>query len=288
MNLNNLQAEIETTFKSYKNSGLLDRISIKTWVYDALKDFGQSICQLQEEIVHIKNGQAALPENYHSLEIAMKCNPSGISACEEDELVVQNSMIWRERFERSTLWNSCTPCCKTNAEDKTIIELVVMNNKEVSFFYDEPVLLRLGKSMKKSEACSETCRNAYNTPCDYEISIVGKTLYTNFPEGIVYMQFYGLEKDKDGVLLIPETPKGRLGTYLKAYLKKKVLEEVITNGDDPNAITLLQYWAAQDAVEYEAAKADAKFKTLTPDSYRKLRDANRADNNRIKNLLPWF
>lgn len=286
MNINHLIAEVTNSLKQYKASNLIDETSLVTWTYSALKNFGQSVCILQEGVVQVESGQAPMPNNFHSLQMAVKCNPKGFYVCEEDIPVIQNTLMWKERVERSSVWNSCAPCCKQESET-VITENILINDKLISFYYESPMLLRLGKSMKK-DSCANTCKNLFTTQCEYEISIINQTLYTNFPSGTVYLQYYGLEKEEDGTLIIPDTPRGKLVEWLQSHLKRRIIEDIFTNGDDPSAGTLLQYWSQKEQMEFNEAIRDAKFKTLTPDSYKKLAAYNKSQEMNIRYLLPSF
>lgn len=287
MNIDNLIAEIESSLKQYKNSGLLDITSLRRWTRMALKKFGQSVCTLQEGVVQITDGVGILPEGFHSLHLAVKCSPKGYFVNEQDIPLIQNTLMWKERVERSTDWNSCAPCCKEESE-KTIIENVIINGKEISFYYETPILLRLGKSMKRAGLCSSQCKNRFVTECEHEISINKETIFTNFTTGTIYLQFYGLEVDEENKIVIPDTPRGELVTYLEAHLKTRVLEELLTNSDDPNLSGVLQYWSTKEQFQYLKAMKDAKFSTLTPDSYKKLAAFNRGEMAKVKYMLPNF
>ena len=65
-------AEIESTFSSYTDTHDIDRVSIKTWVIEALRMFGKNICDLREGVVEIKNSRALLSETFKSLILDVK------------------------------------------------------------------------------------------------------------------------------------------------------------------------------------------------------------------------
>lgn len=283
MNIDNLIVEIEQDFKQYKTAGLLDRASMYRWANTALKKFGQSICTMQEAVVQVKKGQAPLPEGFHSLHMAVKCSPKGYYCEEKSVPVLQNSLMWKERIERTKSWNSCEPCCTEECE-KTIVENIYLNDAAISFYYESPVLLKLSKSIKK-EICTSTCRNLAVRESPNEINIIGTTLQTNFSEGTVFLQYYGLELE-NGFPLIPETGRGELATYIEYYLKMRWLEVLLTNKDDPNINQLFTYYVQKEKQQFSLALSDAKFSTLTPSSYRKLAMSNRLNMLRHEILIP--
>lgn len=286
MKLDSLIAEIEVDLAQYKAAGLIDKTSLVRWANNALKKFGQSICTRTEKVLQVEGGQCSLPEGFHSLQLAVKCNPASYYYEEEDVNVLQNSIVWKERFERSTKWNSCTPCCKTEGES-IITENVYINEKLITFYYESPSILKLGKTFKK-DVCAKDCRNLFITENPYEINIIGNTLQTNFTDGTVYIQYYGLEVDEMGLPIIPDTPRGELATYIEMYLKKKLFEKFIMNGDENNVATLLQYYSQQENQQYPKALADSKFLTFNWNSYGKVMANNRINMLRNEYLLPKF
>ena len=66
----------------------------------------------------------------------------------------------------------------------------------------------------------------------YEISINNNTVYTNFKDGNIFMIYNGYEEDEEGYILIPDTLEGNLSKYLKAYVKKRIIEDLLNNSDN--------------------------------------------------------
>lgn len=283
MNVESLIAEIKEEFKQYDSAGLIDDASLLRWANKGLKRFGQSIATRQDTIVQVSHGQATLPAGFHSLHMALKCSGKGYYCKEESIPVLQNSLMWKERIERKQSWNSCAPCCKEECET-VITENVYINDAQMTFYYDSPQLLKLGKQTKR-DVCAKGCRNLAVVDSEYEININNLTMFTNFDEGSVYIEFYGLEME-DGFPLIPETPRGELDTYIEYYLKMRLLEVLLTNKDDANLATLFQYYVRKEGTQFGLAMSDAKFSTLTPDSYRKLAVSNKLRLMRQEITIP--
>lgn len=183
--------------------------------------------------------------------------------------------MWTERIERSQKWNSCAPCCK-DEEEKVITEKVFFKDVEVDFYYHKPLLLRLGKSMKRNK-CHKNCRNLIVRDCPHEIIINGKTLYSNFPEGNVYIQYYGIPVDEGGKPVIPEVGRGELEKYVEYYTHMKFFEKLLKNKDDENIITLFNYYVRKEESQRGLALTDTKFSKLTPKSFKRLQKINRAE-----------
>lgn len=283
--IDSLIAEIESSMSQYKTAGLIDKVDLYRWTNIALKNFGQSICVLTEKVVEVKNGKAYLPEGFHSLHFAAYCSPKGYYTNGNKRPAVISSNIWKERVERRMEWNSCEPCCTTETE--TIIsEDIYLDDNLLTFYYTNPIVLKLGKSFKK-DLCTNECKNRVIKESPYEINIIGTTLQTNFNSGYIYIQYYGLEQDENGLPLIPDTPKRKVEVYIEYHLKRKLLEQLMLNGDDVNLINMLSYFAQQERIEFPQAMSDAKFQTLNYNSYKKLAQQNRAALARIESLIPY-
>lgn len=282
MTIEDIIIEIEEDFKSYKNAGLIDRASLLRWGLMALQRFGQSVLVKHEEFIPIKNGSGDLPDNFQSLQYALKCKPDSYYT-EEDVKVLQSTMFWKERTEKESSWLSCTPCCKDEAE-KTVVESVYLNDKIFKFYYNEPTPLRLINHIH-SKVCTKDCENI-RTKSQYEISINKNKIFTNFDDATVYIQYYGIEQDDNGYYSIPETPRGDLAQYIEYYLKRRILENVVANGDDKSAGNMLQYISQQEMMYRSSAIRDVRYKTLTPSSYAKIARLNKASMDKYSVILP--
>lgn len=287
MTVNNLIATLKTQYSSYNSAGLIDETSIYDWVIEGSKKFGENMMTLQDTVVEVSDSMATLPDNYFSLYVAYKCDRKGYYVEDPKQLAtLQQTMMWVERVERKSSWNSCEPCCKED-EEKTIIEKVYFNNTAAEFHYNNPVLLKLGKTMVRNK-CHKECRNLIVRDCPYEIIINNKTLYTNFKEGDIYIQYYGLPMGEDGSPLIPESPKGEVQKYIEYYVKRNFFEVLLANGDDPNVRTLFQYFVQKEDSQLGLALTDSKFSKLTPNSFRRLKKINRAEMLRYELMFPMM
>lgn len=283
--VNSLIATIKTQYSSYNSSGLIDEVSIYDWVIEASKKFGENVMILQDTVVEVKDSMATLPDNYYSLYSAHLCEKKGYVLKDPKHIdTLQQSYMWVERVERSSSWNSCEPCCKEDTE-KTIVEKYYFRDVEAEFHYKNPILLKLGKTMKRNK-CHKDCRNLLVRDNPNEITINQKTLQSNFREGNIYIQYYGLETDEDGSPLIPESPKGEVEKYIEYYVKRNFFEGLIANGDDPNARTLFQFYIQKEDSQLGLALTDAKFSRLTPDSFKKLQKINRAEMLKYEMMFP--
>lgn len=277
-------AELKSQYSSYADAGLIDEISIYGWVNEAVKKFGENVMTLQDTVVEVKNSQATLPDNYFSLYVAYKCDKKGYYIEDSKDIPqLQQSYMWVERVEKGNKWNLCEPCCTEDVE-KTIVERVYYNGIETQYHYHNPVLLKLGKSMQRSR-CHAKCRNLIVKDSPHEIIINSRTLTANFHEGDIYLQFYGLPQDEEGRPMIPDTPKGEVMKYVEYYVKRNFFEGLLANGDD-KAATLFNYYVQKEDSQLGLALTDAKFSTLTPNSFKRLKKINRAEMMKYELMFP--
>lgn len=246
-------ATLKSTFKSYDSVGLIDELSVYDWYLEALKEFGALPLELYEEVIEIKNGQGRLPDGFRKLVYAVKCEPFTYETKHTDHL--QQSRFWTERHEKSALWDNCDDCCITESE-KYIVEKVYFRDYECDYFYKNPTPLRLTKGINR-KMCTTDCANLSVKRSPYEINIVkGKILQANFTTGNVFLRYRGFEEDEDGFIEIPETFNGYLERYITDYIKAKLMENIIANGDATGGEQTLLGVYRQDA-------RDNKIKAMT-------------------------
>ena len=284
MNIDSLIAEIKTDFESYDEAGLIDEVSLYRWALIAIKRFGENVTTLQETVIEVKNGTAILPKNFYSLYVAYECSKRGVTIPkEEDKGVIQSSLMWKERVTRTNEWSSCDPSCVTESED-TIVERVYMGTSEAKFLYNRPVMLSLGKKMNRNQ-CHKECRNKIIKDNPNEITINNNTLYANFNSGDIYMQYYGIDKDEEGRLVIPDTDKGEVANYVEYYLKYRFIEKVALNGDDKSAMNMMGFLDGKVKEHLALAMTDSKFSTLSPASFKRIKNKNRAEMWKYENMF---
>ena len=207
-------AEIETTFSNYADTNDIDHQSIKTWVIQALRKFGKNICDKSETIVEVKNKRALLPETFKSLTFAIKVDTKPFTEKERKQLVLE-----RQYIENPAIWDSITQQYIVDFCDTKITTEKVFANKENHYVYDLQ-LLSLTDHINK-DTLDVDCfnllpqiRNSYPN----KISIVNRTLNTNFQEGFVYLKYNSLPQE-DGEIAIPILTDGSIYSYVENEVK---------------------------------------------------------------------
>jgi len=264
MYLEEFIAEIETDLSAYAESGDIDRISIKRWVINELKRFGTDILEKGEKVLQIKNSQAELPKTFRSLILALKVEPHGYHY-DGDERDLEDSYIIRQRIENPAFYQEVRGEYETNCDSKIITEIITINNKSLKMYYEHPKFLSLTKGIKRDNIAAD-CLNLnplIRQKAKHEINISQNQLNTNFSKGTVYIQYNMLPTDENGEVYIPETSTGFLEKYLEYYVKGRIVENLIANNRNPQAIAqLLQMYKQEAQNHLGLAIREAKFKGL--------------------------
>lgn len=288
MTLSEIVTEIKVDFKSYYSTGLLDDVSMERWGLQALKMFGKSVMTLHEAIVDVSCGQGELPLNFFALYAAYECTPINYSKVKTTK-ALQGVRQWKETNEKIKRFDTCNECCSCE-EERVITEKIYFEADEYQFNYKPMGLLSLGKYRNKS-AIAEECRNKHVHTNPKEIMIKNDIVFTNYPEGTIYMQYFGLEETDEGDIEIPDSSRGAVAKYVEDYIKYKVVEKIVLNQDDTNLVNLMGLLKANMQESYSLAKADVNFDCLTPESFRKLKMLNTRDlqaySSPIENIKTW-
>lgn len=271
MTFNEFLADLKIEFRQYYDANLIDEILVYKWVNQALKKFGSTIMAYQDAMITIHNNRGKLPENFFQLKAAILCEPDFIVCDKKDEPILFESHFWHDITMKQVGWEVCSGECREKIiEETTISDKFYINTTPFTKYYKRTRELRLGKSFNKS-VCDSSCANKYNSSAPDEINIVGTTIHTNFKTGEIYMKFKGLELDEEGLVVIPDSPKGELQSYIMYFVKRNILEFIMSNGEDTNISNLFQYYVQQERMQFALAMTEAKFSNITPKSFYKLK-----------------
>lgn len=268
MNARTYISELKSDLSRYDQMGLIDEISVYTWIEDAMKRFGKLVCGRASCIIDINGARGCLPHGFYSFDAAYLCQPIGYTTTAEKS-DLQSEFAWKERTERGFRWDSCDECCKEEYEC-VITEKFYIKTKEVDFHYHSPRRLRLGR--KSGPKCAD--RPSPSQQAD-EIEIAGGYIYTHFDTGSIYLQYYSTPVDDEGLPIIFDSELGFVYQFVDTYVKRKAFEKIFTNNDDPNVINKLQYFLAQEPLLERKAMGELKMSGLTMSAYEKLAKDNR-------------
>lgn len=275
-NTQSLIAEVKSDLSKYADAHLLDEDSMYRDIVLGLKRFGNDIMELQEIVIKVEEGEAELPENFRTLYAAYSCKPVGYTKNTEVHHL-QESIFYKERHTRTKEWNECDSCCETITESTIKEDLYFKEKKVAEYYYDQPQLLSLGKSFRKSE-CHRECRNKIIRDNPNEIVIIGTTLQANFSEGHIYMLYYGLPVDEEGLIDFPDTKNGHLEEYLEYRLKSKISERLSGSNDAVGLSNLIGLYSQKERIALKNASNELKMSKLGPKAFRRISRVNKLES----------
>lgn len=262
MTFDEFYSEITNSLKQYDSANLIDKLSVYNWVLECIKRFGNLPTIKFEKVLEVKNMKAKLPDNFKSLKLALKCQPLSYNCNEEDDHLLQNTYFYKVINNSDITYNECDECCY-DTKDSTIVEKIFLKNgRTADVRYGQVELLELVGYTKK-DICTKGCFNTNLSNLKNKISINNKTLYASFNKGSIFIVYNGFEEDDDGYVMIPETNQGYLKMYIEYYVKRRIIEDIISNSDNTtNESTLYQLFQTQELQYFSLARTEMKFKDI--------------------------
>ena len=233
ISLEQFTAEIETSLSNFAESNDIDRLSIKTWVIQALRKFGKNICEKNETVVEVKNSRALLPEAFKSLTFAVKVKTKPFTEEETKQLVLERKYIENEAQFDPLTQEYVINYCST----KIVTEKVYSNIEPTKFYGYE--LLALSPHINKDTVDSK-CFNLHPSIASKpnEISINARTMSANFKEGYIFLRYNSLPQ-VDNEIAIPVLTTGDIYNFIFQMVKVNIIESLILNNKNPAGATQL-------------------------------------------------
>lgn len=270
-------AEIEATFSNYSDTNDIDRQSIKTWVIQALRKFGKNICDKSEAVVNIKNSRGLLPENFKSLTFAVKVKTEPFTEKEKEQLVLERRYIQNPAIWDSITQEYVTDYCKTRVTTEKVY--AKLESTDIQGFQ----LLSLTDDINK-ETVDVDCFNLHpyiRNNYEHQISIVNRTVNTNFKEGIIYVRYNSLPSVENEIA-IPILTTGALYDFVENHVKWKLAEGFIANNKNSQGLTqLYSAWKADERLKFVQARSEATANGLSSDWARKVYKQNLKNRLRL-------
>ena len=265
ISLEQFTAEIETSLSNYAETNDIDRLSIKTWVIQALRKFGKNICEKNETVVEVKNSRALLPETFKSLTFAVKVRTKPFTEEETKQLVSEKRYI-----ENAAVFDTISMDYVVNyCETKLVTEKTYTNIEPPKFYGYE--LLALAPHINK-DVIDTNCFNLHPTIASKpnEISISARTLSANFKEGYIFLRYNSLPQ-VDNEIAIPILSNGAIYNFIFQMVRVNIIENIILNNKNPLAAGQLYSSLKAELRELEhKAQCEAKFSGLSKDWDRKV------------------
>ena len=242
-----LISQVKQGLRSYFDSGSLNEILIPTYIYDCLRKLGVRAMEYNEDFITIEEFKGKLPNNFLSLKDAYLCN----SNYEVNSPITTSLFEYYKKVNCSDCLEGCDTECEVFTHKYESVPSWVITKMT-------PTLLKVNFSCKKH--CSDDCKGIFENS-DNVINISKKSISTNFNSGTIYLQYWSLPQDEDG-LMVPEIVE--VEQYIINYLYFKLFEELyhVVTDESINIIERkLQFYRQTQMQKYEAALNVLKSQT---------------------------
>ncbi len=300
--LSALKSQLSLELPKISDMGLLDDVILTDMVVYCIRDLGIRVFHRKEKVLTIEDGRTEMPYLLHSinfialcldrevceikpqgqhvwmieldnsgkpkfLPIGMQHHSSPITSEDKDCKECTDEQIGVDCCGRPILENNCSKddtkvflAC----EGRTKFQVWQVLNGVTHRFKSVVPLIQERNHADNLMAC-EDCNlslGRFNT-----FRKIGNAFYFNIKEGSVYINYMAYPYDEDkNEILIPADPI--IWNYISYYIKYRILQNMIINGQDDNIKTIYQD-VKQD---YLAFRHQAKSLVNTP-SYRQIREA---------------
>lgn len=265
-----LIASIQEDLSSYDANNQLDPGRWYPWIKKVVTDIGVECFEYKHALVYINDYQGPLECDFQVLDSAFWvktdcCNggyppqgPVHYQGC---------SIIWDDTTTScATMTPDCAAgestcdfrtCSLEKVNEVTVREYV----QGLPYTYYIPLGVPLAVNQRVSKGWCLPHSICFGSRSNQEITIANGTIYTNFKEGVILLNYYTYPVDENGIPKIPDNPKYKLA--IEHYLKWKILENLWINNDDMAVEKKMLYYKNEfQTVSYPDAEYYAKLSSF--------------------------
>ncbi len=256
-----LIAEIKAMPYYKDNPHLIDEVSIYRWIHLSLRKFGTSVMSKKEQVIKVENYKACLPKDFGKLNLAIWCQASSVEySGSKDKLI--DSYYYTDLIKTNPQIGAPIECSTECERENRIIEkLYVHKGTEMHVHYSNLRYVKIGRKTERS-MCTDKCLNRGLKDSEHSINIEGQTLYANFEKGHLYLEYFALPSDEDGIPIIPYTQNGYLEEFIEYAVKTRLLEDAMMSKDATNLQGMFQYVIGKEQVLWNRARMDTSPITM--------------------------
>lgn len=226
---------IKKRLSSFDAEDLIDDGDFHKHVVYILEELGQAVYKECEAVVEIKNHKGKMPANMRVFHAAMKCRTKGGRVKSVNE---QKPLIYYQDTEISQECppNDCGIRCNEDMGKTKIVIRNFVNGEDEQCSMEAIAGLRLAPG---STICTEDGKKMFrNYPDEITIDDDGY-VHTAFQEDYIYIQYYGVPIDKNGLPMIPVNET--IEKAIEYYILSQLFEDFYLNATVPNIGQSLQY-----------------------------------------------
>lgn len=270
-----LYDRVMKSLRSYVALGLVDDGDFNHYLKNALESIGQAVYKECEAVIPVCDFKAPLPANFFRFHAAFKCRGDYRTTKQINE---QRPQYFFSDVDVDTPCKA-DECCVTCDEKNDPLQITVRTyiNGNVDYCnYHDPVLLRISPNVK--ELCTEDAASLF-CPSTDEITVKDDVILTMFDEADLYLQYYGLPMNSDGMLQVPDN--SQFEQYLEYFIIVKVLEDLYLNSAAPDISQKLGYFTQK----FDYHERQSVYWAKLP-SFERMVQAIRRSRNRNKFYNP--
>lgn len=227
--INELIAEVNSRLYKIKTEVNIDPSVIIKAAYDAIYDLGLKVYWIYERVFELENRRLHLPQELFIINYILKVGPERFVTCDKGL-----SYSWERNVELAPFIkynDNIDPCNITVPEKAPVGEYTIcdLNDGKIYQICDKKTIVF--DEIYPVELIDYRSRvidsdNCLTLPSPYSVKIYSDILIANF-DGKIYLNYYGLPIDEEGVLLLPDNPI--LNRYFEWASIKYIFENVILN-----------------------------------------------------------
>jgi hypothetical protein len=234
-----LFAKINAFLESFASANLIDVDDFYDYIVELYELLGVGMWKECESLIEVKDYKAKLPCNFKLWYAAYKChrNAGGEGAPEINE---QLPWIWYQQAELSTVCANEFNVEKTGPQgevvkNKLVVRTFVNGDPIFNEFHDMiPLTLSPNVKDRESPHCMRVVPAGHN-----EVTIDhDKVMRFKFRQDHVYMQYYGLPFDEDGLPMIPD--ESILAKAIEYYIYTQLFTKWYLNSTVPDIANKLK------------------------------------------------
>lgn len=251
-----LMAEVQTDFRKFHLEDLMNPAEYIKVVKKCNFELGLKINSTQEQVLEVIDGKAKLPLNFQTMNFLFALGKNTvtypvISGTHVEEVPV-SAIPYNAGVDDNG--NMQQVILGTHLSSKGETFALVQNLKYETKTWNEFYKVRLINSVELDMDCpNKAWVNTLN-----QGYIKNNVLHLSFKTGEVYINYQGLMEDNEGNLLVPD--HDLLNEYYEYSVKKRVLENLVMNGETVNQMQI-------QLIEqgYRAARNNSMSFVNTPD-----------------------
>lgn len=234
-----LYGKVRRFLSKYASTNLIDEGEFPTYIKEVLRLLGVGVLKENDAVIRINNFKGVIPEDFSILYAAYKCSPTFNSKTfvhPQGGASVYHDVTW-ELLQGD---KNCEINCVCQNDSRVLEKITFktfVQEEPVTGSFTNPVLLTLSPNVKK-KMCTEDCENLFATS-PFEFTLDNGHIYTNFTDDFVYIKYWSLATDENGIPLIPDLEETEKA--LEWYIIFQTLLKWWVNNQVPDLEKRLKY-----------------------------------------------